>query len=51
MKQLVKTMDEYASDLLKIAPTEVVQEFFKYMADGNKIQAVKILKNYKLIDE
>ena len=41
MKQLVKTMDEYASDLLKIAPTEVVQEFFKYMADGNKFRLLR----------
>jgi len=51
MKKLVKTMDEYACDLLIIAPPDIVQQFFQYMAKGDRIQAIKILHKYKLIEE
>ncbi len=51
MKKIIKTMDEYACDLLTIAPPDMVQLFFQYMACGNRIQAVKILRKYNLIEE
>ena len=50
MKKLVKTIDEYACDLLMIAPPDIVQTFFEYMAKGNRVQAIKILRDYNLIE-
>lgn len=40
MKQLIKTMDEYADDLLKVAPSDDIEAFNKYVAEGKKVQAL-----------
>lgn len=50
MKQLVKTTDEYANDLSKIASSDEVQKYLNFINDGNKVQAIRILKKYKLIE-
>lgn len=50
MKNLVKSMDEYAYELFLVAKPESVQEFFKFMADGNRLKAIKVLQEYKIIE-
>ena len=50
MKKLVKTMDEYSKDLISIASEEAIRKYHKYLADGNRIKAIQILKEYKLIE-
>lgn len=44
-------MDEYTYDLLKVAPSDDIEAFNKYVAAGKKIQAVKILRKYNLIED
>ena len=50
MKQLVKTTDEYANDLSKIAPSDEVQKYLDFINNGNKVQAIRILKKFKLVE-
>lgn len=51
MKNLVKTMDEYASDLFNIATPDEIQKFLTYMAEGERIHALKIIQKYNLIEQ
>lgn len=50
-KTQVKTMQEYIKPLSEVAPKEVVDKFIQLSEDGKKIQAVGILRQYKLFDK
>lgn len=49
MKRLVKTLDEYASDLLVVASPKDMQKFLEHMKNGNRIYAIRLLNKYQLI--
>lgn len=50
MKRIVKTLDDYAYDLFLVASQDIIQEFLTYMAEGNRVQAIKILRKYHLFE-
>ena len=50
VKMQIKTFDEYVSLLTELASPEVVEAFKQYWRDGDRIQAVIILRKYKIHD-
>ena len=50
LKTQVKTVEEYARLLAELAPPAVVEKFKQLWHEGNRIHAIQILREYKLLD-
>ncbi len=48
-REVIKTLNEYSIELEKVAPPDVLAQFKLYLQHGQRIQAIKILRQYKLL--
>lgn len=48
-REVIKTLDEYSIELEKVASPEILAQFKLYSQRGQRIQAIKILRQYKLL--
>ena len=48
-REQIKSLDEYAEDLLYVAPLDVLKAYMLCLEEKDKVGVIKILRQYKVI--